>query len=113
MGLGQRVELEVEGADEPVTVAYSAIDLRAYEQRFHKSVLTEPMSLTMLTFLGWSAGRRTGALNGSFTKWESFDAACTSVRALADEDTDAERPTKARKRPVSTAKAPSDDSSSL
>jgi hypothetical protein len=106
MALGQKVELEIEGVDEPVTVRYSAIDLRRYEQQFHQSVLVESMSLTMLTYLGWSAAKRTGALNGSFTKWEQFDAACTSVRALADEE-DEEGPTE-----KATSQDPSGDSSS-
>lgn len=84
MALGQKVELDVEDG-EPVTVTYSAVDLRRYESQFHKSVLVEPMSLTMLTFLGWSAAKRQGLLNGHYEKWVDFDAVCTGVRTIADE----------------------------
>lgn len=84
MALGQKVELEVEGGD-PVTVTYSAVDLRRYEGQFHKSVLLEPMSLTMLTYLGWSAAKRQGLLNGHYDKWPDFDAVCIGVRTISDE----------------------------
>lgn len=88
------VELTIEGRAEPITVTYSAVDLRRYEGQFNKSVLIEPMSMTMLTYLGWSAARRQGLLNGSHEKWKDFDEVCTGVRSVPDEETDDEsRPT--------------------
>lgn len=85
MALGQTVEVDIDGVEEPVTVHYSAVDLRRYEGHFKQSVLIEPMSLTMLTFLAWSAGRREGALNGEFTRYEAFDAKCLGVRVIPDQ----------------------------
>lgn len=88
MPIGQEVELEIEGREEPITVRYSAVDLRRYESQFRKSVLIEPMSLTMLTYLGWSAAKRTGALNGAYEKWPDFDAVCIGVRAIPNEESE-------------------------
>lgn len=86
MAYRNTVELDIEGRTEPLTVTYSAIDYRRYEAEFHKSVLIEPLSMTMLTFLGWSAARRQGLLNGSYEKWREFDAVCTGVRTVQDDD---------------------------
>lgn len=90
MALGQTVEVEIDGQQDPVTVHYTAVDLRRYEAHFKQSVLTEGMSLTMLTYLAWSAGKRDGQLNGEFTRWEAFDAKCVGVRVLTDDNDQAE-----------------------
>jgi hypothetical protein len=82
------VELDVDGRDDPIRVTYSAVDYRRYEAQFHKSVLVEPLSMTMLTYLGWSAARRQGILNGSYEKWADFDAVCTGVRTITEDDDD-------------------------
>jgi hypothetical protein len=91
VALGQKVELDVADGD-PITVTYSAVDLRRYESQFHKSVLIEPMSLTMLTYLGWSAAKRQGLLGGRYAKWVDFDAVCTGVKTIPDEVEDGESP---------------------
>lgn len=94
MALRQTVELEIEGHEDPIVVAYTAVDLRAWEREFDKSCLAESMSLSMLTWLGWHAAKRTGALNGmSGSTWRDFDAVCVGVKSKRDEDTDAARPT--------------------
>lgn len=92
MMLGKQLELELTDGT-TYTVAYNGIDLRAYEAAFNASVLSEPMSLTMLTWLAWAAGKRTGVLNGEWQAWATFEQQCTGVRVVADVPT----PTKARK----------------
>ena len=92
MMLGKRLEVELATGDTH-TVEYNGIDLRAYEAAFDASVLVEPMSLTMLTWLAWSAGKRTGVLNGQWQEWPTFEQQCTGVRVVRDVAT----PTKARK----------------
>jgi hypothetical protein len=82
MAIGQTVEIEVDGSEEPVQVPYNAIDLRRWEDKFKKSVIAEPMSLTMLTYLAWSAATRTGAVDGALKDWKHFNEVCTSVRIV-------------------------------
>jgi hypothetical protein len=95
MALRQRVELELDGHDDPIVVEYSAVDLRAWERDNDKSALVETMSVNMLTWLGWNAARRQGLLNG-VASWAEFDAACVGVKTLRDEGEPA-RPTKRRR----------------
>jgi hypothetical protein len=90
----QTVELEIEGHEEKITVTYTAVDLRRYETYSHKSVLVEPMSMTMLTYLGWSAAMRTGAINGPLKEWKTFDEQCIGVKTIAAEEDQEPRPTK-------------------
>jgi hypothetical protein len=85
MSLRQKLRIELADGTEVVT-EYSAIDLRAWEKANRKSSLDEPMSVTMLTWLGWSAAKRTGAINGAYAEFEAFDAACTSVQGVRDEE---------------------------
>jgi hypothetical protein len=105
MSLQQKVQLELEDGTE-ITVTYDGRDLRAWESRYKKSALVEPMSLSMLTFLGWSAGKRTEQLNGQFDRYEAFDAACTSVQGVRDEEED-ERALDPPKPRARTRKTPS------
>lgn len=115
-GLKQKVRLELVDGTE-VEATYDGRDLRAWETRSGKPAIGIAMSLSMLTFLGWNAARREGSLNGSFTKYEEFDKACTWVQGVRDDedsDEDAEaRPTKrkTRKTTASTRKAAGDESS--
>ena len=95
MTLRQRVELELDGHDDPIVVEYSAVDLRAWERDNDRSSLVEVMSLNMLTWLGWHAASRQGLLNG-VTTWTDFDAACVGVKTLRAEGEPA-RPTKRRR----------------
>jgi hypothetical protein len=108
MAIGQTVEVEIDGQDAPVTMHYTAVDLRRYEGHFKKSVLVEPMSLTMLTYLAWSAGKREGSLNGEFTRWEAFDAKCVGVKVI-DEDADQEAAPDPTQPETATPSGPSDD----
>ena len=100
MSLRQKVRLELQDGTE-VVAEYSAIDLRAWETAFRKSSLGEPMSVSMLSWLGWSAGKRQGVLNGEFETYEKFDAVCVSVEGVRDEPV----PTAAAKK-AATRKAP-------
>jgi hypothetical protein len=108
VSLRQKVRLELEDGTE-VLAEYSAIDLRAWEKQNRKSALDEPMSVSMLSWLGWSAAKRQGAINGAYDTYEKFDAACTSVEGV-HEEADAEVPTKAVRR-AATRKAPGPESS--
>ena len=92
--IGERLTLTVEGLDDPVTVTYSAVDLRAYEAAFDVSVLSTPRSLTMLTWLGWHAAERTGAINGDLAKYADFDRRCVDLRLDRDEEDKGARPIK-------------------
>lgn len=80
MSLRQKVRMELEDGREIETV-YSAVDLRAWETKFRKSSLVEPMSVSMLSWLGWHAAVRQNQVNGELTRWEAFDAVCESVQA--------------------------------
>lgn len=82
MTLRQRVRLELVDGTEVVTV-YDGRDLRAWETKFNKSALVGPMSLSMLTYLGWSAAKRDGTINGRYDRYEAFDAECVDVRGMA------------------------------
>jgi hypothetical protein len=101
-GLKQRVQLDLEDGTE-IQTAYDGRDLRAWEGRSGKPAIGTDMTLSMLAFLGYSAAKRDGQLNGSYTRYEDFDKVCTWVQILNDEDTDkdtddaTERPTKGRK----------------
>jgi hypothetical protein len=108
MSLRQHVKLELEDGKE-VVVEFSAIDYRAWETKHKRSSLDEPMSVSMLSWLGWNAAHRQGLLNGSGDTWEAFDAILASVEGVPDE----ERPTKkvAAKKSAATRKAAGPDSS--
>jgi hypothetical protein len=84
VSLRQKVKLELEDGTE-VIAEYSAIDLRIWEKENRKSALNEPMSVTMLTWLGWSAAKRQGSINGAYDTFEKFDAACVEVEGVRDE----------------------------
>lgn len=110
MSLRQKVKLELEDGSE-VLAEYSAIDLRIWEKTHRKSALDEPMSVSMLTWLGWNAAKRQGSINGAYDTYDKFDAACTSVEGVNDEPEDEEdSPTVAVKR-AATRKARGADSS--
>jgi len=109
MSLRQKLRIELDDGTE-VVAEYSAIDLRLWEKLNRKSALDEPMSVSMLSWLGWNAGKRQGVLNGAYDTYEKFDAACTSVQGADDEPEDGEVPTKAAKR-AATRKAPGAGSS--
>jgi hypothetical protein len=106
VSLRQKVRLELEDGTE-VVAEYSAIDLRAWEKINRKSALHEPLSVSMLSWLGWSAAKRQGSINGAYETYEAFDAACTSVEGLRDEEP---VPTAAAKK-AATRKAPGAGSS--
>lgn len=105
MSLKQKVKLELADGSE-VEVTYDGRDLRAWEVKHRKSALVEDMSLGMLTWLGWSAGKRQGLLNGSYGTYEAFDAECVSVEGMRDEE-EADPPRRRRGSP----KSPGDGSS--
>jgi hypothetical protein len=108
VSLRQKVRLELEDGTQ-VLAEYSAIDLRAWEKVNRKSALDEPMSVSMLSWLGWSAAKRQGSINGTYDTYEAFDAVCTSVEGVKAEE---EVPTKAVKQ-AATPKAPGPGSSAL
>ena len=81
MSLRQRLKLEL--ADETVIeTVYDGRDLRAWETKYKRSALSERMSLSMLTWLGWSAAKRDGSINGRFDGYEAFDAECVDVQGM-------------------------------
>lgn len=82
MALRQKIRLEVEDGD-PIEVVADGRDVRTYESWSRKSALREPMSVTMLTYLGYAAAKRQGMLD---EKWETFSARCIDVKGLADDD---------------------------
>jgi hypothetical protein len=85
VSLRQKVVLELEdGTTVPVT--FDGRDLRAWEAKHHRSSIIEPMSVGMLTWLGWSAARRSGALNGSFDTYDKFDAVCVGVEGASEDE---------------------------
>lgn len=111
MSLRQRVKLELDDGKE-VIVEYSAIDLRAWESKHRKSALDEPLSVSMLSWLGWSAAHRKGLLNGNGDTWEEFDTVLASVEGLPDEEDEEARPTrKGAAKKAATPKAAGPDSS--
>lgn len=79
MTLRQRVHLELADGTE-LEAVYDGRDLRAWETRTKQSSLVGPMSLNMLTFLGWSAAKRDGSINGQFERYEAFEAQCVDVQ---------------------------------
>lgn len=85
MTLRQKVRLELDDGT-AFEATYDARDLRAWESKFNRSSLVGPMSLSMLTFLGWSAAKRDGSINGAFDRYEAFDARCVDVRGMAADD---------------------------
>jgi hypothetical protein len=78
VSLKQKVLLELEDGTE-VPVVFDGRDLRAWEVKHRKSSLAEPMSMSMLTWLGWHATTRQHLLNGSYDTYEAFDAVCVGV----------------------------------
>jgi hypothetical protein len=104
MSLRQKLRMELDDGTE-VVAEYSAIDLRAWEKANRRSSLDEPMSVSMLSWLGWSAAKRQGSINGAYDTYEQFDAACTSVEGINESADEEESPTKAVKR-AATRKAP-------
>jgi hypothetical protein len=94
VSLAQKVRLDLADGTE-VEVVYDGRDLRAWEVAHGKSALAEDLSLSMLTWLGWHAGKRQQLLNGSHETYKAFDEVCVSVQGLADD----ERPTKRGRTP--------------
>jgi hypothetical protein len=80
--LRQKVRLELADGTAVETI-YDGRDIRAWETKFNRSALAERMSLTQLTYLGWSAAKRDGSINGKFDRYEAFDAECVDVRGLS------------------------------
>jgi hypothetical protein len=106
MSLRQKLKIELEDGSE-VVAEYSAIDLRAWEKVNRRSSLGEPMSVTMLTWLGWSAAKRQGSINGSYETYEQFDAACVSVEGVREPvPTEAAKKAATRKAPGPASSAP-------
>jgi hypothetical protein len=102
-----RLEYDVDGKPVEVIAEYSAVDLRAWETQSGKSSLSEPMSISMLTWLGWNAAVRHGLVDGQLKDWKVFDAACTSVAGVRDDPpTKAPGKTATRKRPGVGSSAP-------
>lgn len=62
-----------------------ARDIRAWEAEHDQSWLSVRTSATTIAQLGYLAGRRTGALNGQWPDYETFDAACVWVAMRRDE----------------------------
>lgn len=87
MTLRQRVKLELEDGTS-VETTYDARDLRAWESKYGKSSLVGPMSLSMMTFLGWSSAKRDGSINGRYERYEAFDAECVDVQGVGKPDED-------------------------
>jgi hypothetical protein len=104
MSLRQKLKIELQDGSEVVT-EYSAIDLRAWEKANRKSSLDEPMSVSMLTWLGWNAAKRQGAINGAYDTFDAFDAVCTSVEGVSEEVDEEDSPTKPARK-AGTRKAP-------
>lgn len=104
MGLRQRVRLELEDGSE-IEAVYDGRDIRAWETKYGKSALVGPMSLSQLTFLGWSAAKREGSINGQFDRYEAFDAVCIDVAGRPLEPADEEPPD-----PTPASDIPSDPS---
>lgn len=81
MSLRQKVILELEDGTE-VPVTFDGRDLRAWEMKNKRSSIVEPLSVAMLTWLGWSAAKRQHLLNGTYDTYEAFDAICTGVEGV-------------------------------
>ena len=62
-----------------------ARDIRAWEAEHEQSWLSTQTSATTIAQLAYAAGRRTGALNGAWPDYASFDAACVWVQMRRDE----------------------------
>jgi hypothetical protein len=89
VSLRQRTKAELADGT-TVESTYDGRDLRGWEKKHRRSALAEPMSLSMLTWLAWSSGKREGVLNGAYEKYEDFDEQCVWVEGLNDEDDEAE-----------------------
>ena len=83
MSLRQKLKIELEDGTE-LLAEYSAIDMRVWEKENRRSALNEPMSVTMLTWLGWSAAKRQGSINGAYDTFDKFDAVCVSVEGVRE-----------------------------
>lgn len=81
MALGQRVRLDLEDGTS-VEATYDGRDIRAWEGKYGRSAIGVPMTLSMLTYFGWSAAKRDGSINGAFEKYEAFDAVCVAVAGV-------------------------------
>jgi hypothetical protein len=108
MSLRQKLHMELEDGTE-IVAEYSAIDLRAWETQNRRSSLGEPMSVSMLTWLGWSAAKRQGSINGAYDTFEKFGAVCVSVEGVRPDPvpTVAAKKAASRKAPGPGSSAPS------
>jgi hypothetical protein len=77
------LDVTVDGRDEPVRVVADGREIRAWEARDQVSALHTELSLSVLTWMAWRAGQRTGAL-AEWPTWEAFDAVCSGV-AIGEE----------------------------
>lgn len=89
MAMRQKIRLTVEDGD-PIEVVADGRDVRTYEAWSRKSALREPMSVTMLTYMGYAAAKRQGMLD---EKWDVFNARCIDVTGLGSDDEDEPDPT--------------------
>lgn len=84
MAIGQTLRLELEDG-RTIEATYDGRDIRMWEARHKQSAIGVPLSLSMLTWFGWSAAHRTGQINGEFPKYEAFDAVCVAVTSVKPE----------------------------
>ncbi len=105
MALGQKVRLDLEDGTS-VEATYDGRDIRRWESTYGKSALGVPMTLSMLTYFGWSAAKREHSLNGEYDRYEAFDAVCVSVTGVRDEVDEELDPTEPA---TDTQSSPSDD----
>jgi len=94
MPLGETLDLEIEDREEPVRVTFNGFDMRKWEEQFDKTILGEPRSLSMLTWLGWHAAVRQGLLDGKLKDWAVFDEACVGLQVARNKPATETRPTK-------------------
>lgn len=78
MAISQTVKVTLDGV-EPYEVTFDGRDVRKWEEMTGKSALREPMSLSMLAYVAWSAARRTGKTD---LEWEAFNEVCSDVTGV-------------------------------
>lgn len=80
-------------------------DVRAWEATYDASWFITPMSFTTVAQVAYLAGKRTGALNGSYPSYEEFDAHCVDARGRRSAPV-VGRPTRAGRTAASSASSP-------
>lgn len=98
--------------DDGTTVVIEADgrDVRAWEAAYDASWFITPMSFTTVAQVAYLAGKRTGALNGSYPSYEEFDAHCVDARGRPAPVV--ARPTKAARTAASSSPSPTASASS-